>query len=131
MKRHFVKFYSPGTLVSEITTKQIECWNIIRAQKMAKDIKERYGATPYGFRFITKGRKPNELDSKVVDKSNMYYLGGTVKTLKEIKRENDPDNKILIRNMEGNGWDKVIINNNSYKCTLPLRKNDVVLNWKG
>jgi hypothetical protein len=127
MKRHFVQFFSPGTLVAERTTKPIDSWNTEKAVEMSKEIKERYNALPYGFCFITRERKPGELDSSEVKRSPMYYLGGKILTLEEIKARNDPKDKILISNMEGNGWNKVVENNNSWKWVQPLEKDDIVL----
>lgn len=127
MKKHFVVFYSPGTLISETTEKEINSWNIKQAVKMSFDIKERHNSTPYGFRFITKGRTDKELDSKIIKKSGVYYLGGKVYTLKEIKDRDDPDDRILISNMEFNGYN-VIENNNSWKTTVPFYKEDILLN---
>jgi len=129
MKKHFVTFYSPGSFVSEQTEKPIEKWDAKLAIKMVKNITERYGATPYGFAFTTRERKDDELDSKVVKKSNMYYLGGTVYTLKQLEEKNDPNDKILIQNMKSNKWDKIVENNNSWRWTQPLEKDDVVLKY--
>lgn len=127
MKKHFVIFMSPGTFVSERTEKPIDSWNVDLAVSMAKDIKERHGAKPYGFYFTTRGRSDDELDSKVVKTSGMYYLGGTVETIKEVFDRNDPKERILRSNMENNGIKKVITNNNSWRITLPLKEEDVVL----
>ncbi len=127
MKKHFVTFLSPGSFVAEDTTKEIESWDIDKSIAMSKNIVQRYGSKPYGFYFITKERKENELDSKIVSKSNMYYLGGKIRTLEELKAENDHRNRILISNMECNSWDKIITNSNSYKWTQPLNENDIVL----
>lgn len=124
MKKHFVEFYSPGTFLAEITVKSIESWNIDKAKEMAKDIKERYSAIPYGFRFVTKDQKSN---NEIVNKSGMYYFGGTVKTLKELKQENNSDNKILIKNIESADYNKIVINSNSYKWVRPFRKEDTLL----
>lgn len=130
MKKHFVTFVSPGTFFSEHTEKPIESWDIMKATKMARSIKERHGATPYGFYFTTRERRSHELDSKVTRTSGMYYLGGTVETLEEIKARKNPDERILLSNMEMNGWNKVITNTNSWKITQPLRDEDVVLAWE-
>lgn len=46
MKKCLVTFLSPGTFVSEQTTKEIEDWCHLKAVDMADDVKERYGATP-------------------------------------------------------------------------------------
>jgi hypothetical protein len=126
MEKHFVKFYSPGVLFSEISTLPIDSWDVNKAIEMSYSIKERHGATPYAFRFITRGCS-NEVDSKIIKQSNMYYLGGEVYTLQEIIDRNDPNDRILIDNMKHNNYDRVICNCNSYKWTAPLERGDVVL----
>lgn len=125
--KHFVTFFSPGTFVAEHTTKPISSWDIEKAVKMAKTIKERYNALPYGFQFSTRGRRADQLDSKVIKESGVYYLGGKVQTLAELEKRNDPKEEILRSNMRGNRWDKIVTNTNSWKWTQPLRKGDVVL----
>ncbi len=127
LKKHFVEFFSPGTLVAERTTKEIESWDIDLAKKMAKSIKKRYGAIPYGFQFVTRERGENDFDSKETARSGTYFLGGQVLTLAQIKKRNDPDDRILISNMECNKWNKIIVNTNSWEWTQPLEKKDVVL----
>jgi hypothetical protein len=129
VKKHFVTFYSPGTFVSESTEKEIDSWDVEVAKEMARNFKKRHGATPYGFRFSTRERGENDLDSKTVAKSGMYFLGGKVRHLDFIILENNPDERILISNMKNNGWDRVVENCNSYKITQPLEKDDVVLDW--
>lgn len=128
MRKHFVRFYSPGTFVAETTEREIDSWNIDKAKEMARSCKERHGATPYGFRFVTYERKDNELNSKT-ETSNMYFLGGKIRHIDFIILENNPEERILISNMKNNGWDRVIENTNSYKITQPLEKDDVVLDW--
>lgn len=127
MKKHFVTFVSPGTFFSEQTELPIEKWDVKKAVEMSKKIKERYGATPYGFYFTTRERKRTELDSKEVKTSGMYFLGGKILTLQQIKARNDPKDRILISNMECNKIDKVIENNNSWKATLPFNEGDTLL----
>lgn len=127
MEKHFVTFYSPGTFFSEDTTKPVEAWDVDAAVEMARGIKERYGATPYGFRFTTRGRADDELDSKVIAKSPFYYLGGRIETKAEVFARNDPKENILRANMEGNGYDRIIINENSWRFTAGLNADDVVL----
>lgn len=130
MTQHFVTFYSPGTFVSEDTTKPIAKWDVATVKRMARKITERYGATPYGFQFSTRQRREDELDSREVNRSGMYYLGGTVETLAEVERRATKDDDILLSNMRINKYDRIITNTNSYRITLPLRKEDVVLQWK-
>ena len=129
MKKHFVTFLSPGTFVSEQTQKEIDSWDVDKAMQMARNIKERHNATPYGFYFSTRTRKDDELDSKVTKTSGIYYLGGKVLTLKDVKARNDPNDKTLIWNMEVNKYNSVIENTNSWKVTMPLNDKDVVLEW--
>jgi hypothetical protein len=105
MKKHFVEFYSPRTFFAETSTRAIESWNVDKAVAMAADIKERYDATPYAFRFITRERKDDELDSRVVERSGYYFLGGSVMTLEELEFRNDPEEEILRRNMRIFGFE--------------------------
>lgn len=131
MRKHFVTFLSPGTFVSESTTREIASCDPDLAAAMAREIKERYGATPYGFYFTTRERGPDDFDSKEVDRSpGIYYLGGKLETLAEIEARNDPNDHILIANMKNNGYDQVIINTNSWKFTGPFTPDkDVLLNY--
>lgn len=129
MKKHFVTFYSPGTLVSETTTKPIDSWDTDRAMEMAHEIKERHGATPYGFQFSTRERDDGDLDSHETARSQTYYLGGRIETLAEVEARNDPEEKILRSNMRGNGCDRIVVNENSWRMTRPFHADDVVLDW--
>lgn len=127
IQKHFVTFYSPGTLFAETTDKPIADWDVKTAVDMARTIKERHGAIPYGFRFTTRTRGPDDLNSHETAHSPTYYLGGKVETLAEVQARNDPDERILRSNMEGNGYDRIIVNTNSWKVTRPLEPDDVVL----
>ncbi len=129
IKAHFVTFYSPGTFVAETSTKPIQLWDVDAAKTMARAITERYNATPYGFRFTTRSRGQKDLDSKVTATSPLYYLGGIVETLAQVKARATEKDRILISNMEGNGLKKIITNTNSWRWTQPLEATDVVLEW--
>ncbi|MFZ2950934.1 MAG: hypothetical protein WA003_15780 [Desulfuromonadaceae bacterium] len=130
MEKHFVVFSSPGSFMAEQTQKEIAAWDIETAKKMARGIKERHGALPYGFQFVTRERGEEDFDSKETKRSHMYYLGGRIWTLGELKARNDPKDSILISNMECNHWPRVIENNNSWKWTQPLQDLDVVLDFE-
>lgn len=127
MKAHFVHFMSPGTFVTEQTRKPIESWDVDEAVKMAREIKERHNARPYGFQFSTRERKEDDFGSKEVARSGVYFLGGKIETLAEVEARNLPHERILRSNMRNNGWDKIVINTNSWEWTQPLGENDVVL----
>ena len=127
MEKHFVIFFSPGTFVAEQSSKPIDSWDKDKAIEMSKDIKERHGALPYGFCFTTRERNDDELDSRETKRSGIYYLGGKILTLEDVKARNDPNDRTLISNMKGNKWEKVVVNDNSWRWTQPLEKDDVVL----
>lgn len=130
MEKHFVSFLSPGTFVSEETTREIESWDVARAQKMAAKITERYGATPYAFRFTTRGRTADELDSRVLRSSPMYYMNGRIRTLEQVKARQFPKESTLIANMECNGWDRIVEKKPEapgWNWCQPLNADDVVL----
>jgi hypothetical protein len=127
---HFVTFLSPGTFVHEESTHPIKSWDIAKASEMAHDIVERHGATPFCFYFTTRGRTDRQLDSKEIKRSGRYFLGGKIETLAEVKKRNDPDERILRANMEGNGYKRIIVNTNSWKITQPFESDDTYLEWK-
>jgi hypothetical protein len=131
MTKHFVIFYSPGTLVAEMTKKPIDEWDVEVACAMARGIKERYGATPYAFQFETRDRSDEELDSKVIARSAYYFLGGKVETIKEVLARATYKDHILVANMLGNGYEHIITNTNSWTWMQPFdAEKDVVLDWK-
>lgn len=127
VSRNFVTFYSPGTFVPEETTLPIDKCDIDTAIELSSEIVERYGARPFGFRFSVRGRANDELDSKELYKSPMYYLGGTVLTLTDVEERNDPKDDILIRNMKDNNIERVVVNDNSWRSTFALNDGDIVL----
>lgn len=129
VEKHFVTFYSPGTLVAEMSERPIDSWDVEQAKEMAHGIVERHGATPYGFRFTTRSRGDADLDSTETARSPFYHLGGRIETLAEVEARNDPEEKILRSNMRVNGCDKIVINDNSWRATHPFNATDVLLDW--
>lgn len=130
VEQHYVTFYSPGTFFPEKSTKKIKKWDVPTAIRMAKKIKERYNATPYGFQFSTDARKKDWLDSKTVKESKFHFLGGKILTLEQVKERKDPNDKILISNMVNNKFSEIIENTNSWKVCLPYdRKKHVYLEF--
>lgn len=127
MRAHFVTFYSPGTMVAEQTTKPIDSWDVKAAMALASGITERHNAKPYGFRFTTRERGPDDLDSHVAAQSNFYWIVGKVRTLAEVVADNDPGERILIRNMRCNGWDRIISTTEGWHWSQPFDKDDVLL----
>lgn len=130
ISKHFVEFFSPGTFMPETSVREIEFWDVGLACEMAKSIKERHAAVPYAFRFITRSRGANDLDSRVTASSHLYYLGGVMRTREEVLAGDDPEERTLRFNVECNGIKRIIVNTNSWKFTGELRDDDVVLEWE-
>ncbi len=129
LERHFVTYLSPGTLFYEETTQPIDSWDIEKAVACARNVKERYGATPFAFYFTTRTRGENDFDSKETARSCRYYLEGTVETIDDVRARNNPDERILLSNMENNGWNKIITNTNSWKVTQPFVDGGIILDF--
>lgn len=128
MEAHFVTFLSPGTLMAEDSTKPIESWDVKLAQNMAKAITERYNAKPYAFYFTTRTRGPKDLDSKESKRSPTYYLPHCkIETLEEVRERNDPKESILLRNMEGNGYKRIVTTTEGWRWTQPFHDDDILL----
>jgi len=127
MKQNFIRFFSPGTFVAEITYKPIKEWDVAKAKKIADSITERYDATPYAFQFLTLARGDNELDSKIVKKSNLYFINCKVSTLAEALKRNDPKEHVLRSNMKSNGYDRIATTIKGWKWTQPMAERDVCL----
>lgn len=130
MKKHYVHFMSPGTFVSEETVIEVDHHDINDAMDKARNIKERYNAKPYCFYFTTSERKEGDFEPKTVFTSCNYYLGGKVETIEEIEKRNLPSESILLSNMKTNNWKQVITNNNSWRITVPLKDDDIILDFK-
>lgn len=139
-KKNFVEFLSPGTLFSEITEKPIESWDPVAAAKMAKKIKERHGATPYGFRFeerivadpIDDGEGGKlAVEQKTTRTSGTYFLTGKVETYDDVVKRDDPRDSVLRSNMRCNDYALVVSNCNSYRSTHPFHEKDFVVDAEG
>jgi hypothetical protein len=134
-KEYTVTFYSPGTLMAETTTKDIPEPNVPLACRMAEEIKERYKATPYGF-VVTAYERPapiegHEFERKRISQSGTYYINCKVETLAEVKARGEEREKILVSNMEGNGWDKIVKTTRGWGWAQPFREGDKVVNSDG
>lgn len=127
VEKHFVTFYSPGILFAEDTTLSIVSWDVDKAVEMSRKIVERYQSRPYGFKFSTRARGPRDLDSKETKRSGMYFLGGQVETLSQVEARNDPRERILLSNMRGNGYKRIVRGNSPWQWVQPLHEGDVVL----
>lgn len=126
--KHYVSFYSPGTFISEVDTKEIESWNVDLAKSMMKEIVQRHNATPYGFKFFTKTLKDNDFEPKITERSKLYLVGGKILSYKDIEERNDPKDNILLSNMKSNNWDFVWQTTKGWLYTLPITDDVIVIN---
>lgn len=138
-RKHVVDFASPGTMFSEMSMMDIDEWDPVRAAQMAKDIVERHGAVPYGFRFrtlLTADPVPDgeggtlEVRPKTDRKSGWHYLEAEVHTYEDVVREGG-DNDILLSNMRSNGWPLVAVSVRGYRSTQPFREGDCTVDVDG
>ena len=134
-RKHFVTFYSPGTFVSEESTRPIEEWDTVKACRMAKGVTERYGAKPFGFRFSTcivsdpvSDGEGGELavQAKEVQRSGIYHLGGTLLTYDDVNARARKGDEILLGNMRSHS-PIVVENANSWRSTTAFNEEDVLL----
>ena len=119
-KELYVEFQSPGSLVSEIDSKKVKSKDLKAVITIAKSIKQRGGASPYGFLFR---------DGNGRQKGFFYYITGTLLRYEEVPIINE--NSILRSNMFCNEWPIVIENRNSYRITRPFEKTDAIVDWDG
>lgn len=139
-EKHVVVFHCPGTFVDETSEQEVKSWDLKEAIALNENIVARYGAKPYGFRFMTlRVADPVDdghggtmkVEDKVIAKSSFHFLGGKVETYPEVLARNDKEENTLRFNMRCNKFWTVIINTNSYKTTRPFENDDVVVNAAG
>ena len=141
-RQHKVVFYSPGTLFSESSSKDIDSWDTRKAVEMAEAIMERYNAKPYGFVFETYKTHADVSDGeggtlqvrpKLEKSSGVYFLGGKLETYDDVlaRNEDSTNDRILLSNMRGNGMWIVCINTNSFRSTMPFEENSKIVDAAG
>jgi hypothetical protein len=139
-RKHTVTFYSPGTFVSECTTKDIDSWDTKKAVEMANSVMERYGAKPYAFVFRTFKTHDEisdgeggflKVENKKEKESGYYFLGGKLETYDDVVARNLDSENILRSNMQNNEYCVVCVNTNSFKSTTPFGENDKIVDASG
>jgi hypothetical protein len=137
--KHYAIFFSPGTLFSEQSTREVSGWNPVEACAMAREITERYNSKPYGFRFesrlvsddIDDGHGGSlRVEPKTVATSKMFHINAVVETLEQVEARNDPKEEILRSNMRANGW-KIAMTTNSWKHCAIFEDGDCVVDADG
>jgi hypothetical protein len=124
-----------------MTTREIDEWDPAKAVKMAAEIVERYGATPYGFRFrtlLTSDPVPDgkggtlEVKPKTDRESGWHFIDGVVRTYDHIvAEEEDGERSIAASNMKGNGIPLVAVTIHRFRSTMPFGENDCTVDANG
>jgi hypothetical protein len=103
----YVEYLEPGSFFPEEYVEEVQGRTL---QQLAEKAKPRvFCFTTYKVTVgeVTLGGKSQKVTSNAFDKSKCVYIDGNVYTLAELK-EQFPENEILISNMEGNRWDRII-----------------------
>lgn len=140
MKKHYAVYYSPGTFFDETDSKPIDQFgDVPEAVEMAATIDQRYGAKPYGFRFVTyikhdpvvdsESGEKLEVESKKIAESGTYFINGRLRKYDEVVTENHPEESILRGNMRQ--MPIVVETRNSYRHTAQFKEEDFVVNDLG
>lgn len=103
--QHYIEFFWAGTIVANTSTREIE-----HRDPLLVVMPE----SSYGFRFfdrtVAETTDGETLLGPVKNGSKTYYPGGRIATADEIEAKGDPRDRILLSNMRGNGWDRVVYN---------------------
>jgi len=118
VKQTYVEFMYPGIMVSESSSKPVD-------NRDTENIEPSKGV--YAFRFYD--RLEAEIDGETVmgekkNYSGFYYLNGKVVTIADLEENARPSDRILISNMRGNKWAKVIMMDNGQ--AFPWKEDDVL-----
>lgn len=122
--KHYVTYYLPGTFFDEDETRSIPRRDVKLALKRVPK-----GVFAFEFWSRTEVKDGGEkLVGPAKDRSPRYYIGGTVMTADDVKRDVE-DNDILLSNMRINKWPLVI--RTSAGNIQPFEKGRALLDGKG
>jgi hypothetical protein len=139
IEKHFVEFTSPGTFFHEETPTPIDAWDVGSAVAMAKGIKERLGAAPCGFQFVTRlchepiadGKGGTlKVESRELRRSGTHFITGRVITFEDAHAGGEPM-RILRDNMRINDWPLCIENTNTWPWKNRYEPGDCIVDWDG
>jgi len=112
VRKHFVRFLYPGSFFSEDSSKEV-------AERDPAKVDVPQGAFCFSFYdqivgVAIEGDKEIPVSSGSLDESPKYYYGGKVYTVAELNAE-FPNERILISNVEGNGYNTAL-----WHITMPI-----------
>jgi len=120
MLKHYVEFLYPGLLVSETSVEEI-------AERDTKKVE--MSDSCFGFRFFDRTVSVIDGETLTGDRKNVsgWYYQGEKMTLEQVKASfgNDRNYRILISNMENNGYDAVV--KTKFGQFIPLNDGDTIL----
>ena len=116
--KHFIEFISPGSFISETSSKKVKSRN---------DSEVKIGDYCFGYRFYDRSEFSHPdtgefLTGKPMNYSHWTYFG-EVMTLAQVKK-NVTDNRILVTNMINNGYKRVV--KTKFQQYIPLEPKDKV-----
>lgn len=123
VRETFVELLYPGSLFAEDESRKV-------AGRDPQAVAKKYPKC-FAFRFydlitrrVVVGGQEKQVSTSRLDVSPTYYPNGQPLTVADVKRS-VPKSEILVSNMEGNGWKKVV----QTRCGnfQPLEKGDVIL----
>ena len=130
-----VTFHSPGSFFNESSSQEFDMVDIKEFCKKATKIKERYGASPFGFSYqkMSAPLKSNIdgfeiLPKKIGKPSGMFFINGEVIFHENLNAE---DERILRSNLEYNSDGVGVVTQNSYKHHAMFDVEDVIVDTKG
>jgi hypothetical protein len=137
-KYYTVSFFSPGTFFSETSHKDFQELDLKKICAVAKTMKERHNASPYGFVWEYRELPTDlpqiegyklEVTPKVIEKSTgIIYITGEIIYSKDLISERD---RILKFNLERNYDGVGVINKNSYIFHAGFNEGDMIIGWDG
>lgn len=120
MLKHYVEYLYPGIIVSETSVKEV-------AERDVKSVDLSDGC--FGFRFFDRTVTVIDGETLTGDRKNVsgWYYQGEKMTLEQVKATygSDRNYRILISNMENNGYGAVV--KTKFGQFMPLNDNDTVL----
>ena len=72
-----------------------------------------------------------KVESKLVKKSGIYYITGSLETLDDAEARNLANEEILRSNMRGNDMFIVCVNSNSWRSVHSFEESDFVVDAQG
>jgi len=119
MLKHYVEFLYPGILFAETECREVKSRDHRRLRKIPENC--------YGFRFFDRTETKVDGEKLYGDRKNYsgtYFIDAYTYSLQDIK-DQFPDQKILISNMECNGYKRVVRTRRGN--WQPLEKKDKII----